>query len=399
MNLECLARARVEKPKKQRDTDALVPEPLMTITSGGGHDDGEAGEDGDVQIAGPTVKTSRVYPPIPWNFSTDEEMKSLLAFENRGRLTAFGKDLLSLPSMAKDVEFTRDAVQAKMLDQSGNYAQLRQLAAKRDRTEYEALIEDHAEKLKINVDEDNIEDAAPVPIPTTCILPNLPPDATFATQTVYEFPNQFISALVAQLPEDQKLTRDQLLFVAEFSQACDRAWEDQSKPPEKRRTHHSLLLGQGGSGKTHVIQKLVFDVVKFIWPPQTPDEPTLHVVAASNAQAKNISTKDVKARTVHNACCMRVQKLENARMRPGNKQKTLTRLWDKCMVLVIEEVSMVSAPLYNALDFRSMCGRHKTHDVSEYTYLRRGNAFGRIPIVIHLGDFFTTEAYGEHLLN
>ena len=74
-------------------------------------------------------------------------------------------------------------------------------------------------------------------------------------------------------------------------------------------------------------------------------------------------------------------------MRPGNRQKTLTRLWDKCMVLVIEEVSMVSAPLYNALDFRSMYGRYKTHDLSEYTYLKHGNAFGRVPIVIHLGDF------------
>ena len=57
------------------------------------------------------------------------------------------------------------------------------------------------------------------------------------------------------------------------------------------------------------------------------------------------------------------------------------------MVLVIEEISMVSAPMYNMLDFRSMYGRSKTHEVHEHNYAQRGNAFGRIPIVIHLGDF------------
>ena len=48
---------------------------------------------------------------------------------------------------------------------------------------------------------------------------------------------------------------------------------------------------------------------------------------------------------------------------------------------------MVSAPMYNMLDFRSMYGRSKTHEVHEHNYAQRGNAFGKIPIVIHLGDF------------
>ena len=39
------------------------------------------------------------------------------------------------------------------------------------------------------------------------------------------------------------------------------------------------------------------------------------------------------------------------------------------------------------LDVRSMHGRSKTHDVYETTYKRPGHHFGRIPIVIHLGDF------------
>ena len=44
---------------------------------------------------------------------------------------------------------------------------------------------------------------------------------------------------------------------------------------------------------------------------------------------------------------MRVQKLTNDRMRPGNKQASLTKLWDNVRVLVIEECSMVAALWYN----------------------------------------------------
>ena len=91
--------------------------------------------------------------------------------------------------------------------------------------------------------------------------------------------------------------------------------------------------------------------MEFIWPSPSPNERTLVVTAPSNVQAKNISTAIVKAKTIHNACSMRVQKLVNTRMRPGDKLKTLTRTWDKVMVLVIEEISMVAANLYNMLDF------------------------------------------------
>ena len=56
-------------------------------------------------------------------------------------------------------------------------------------------------------------------------------------------------------------------------------------------------------------------------------------------------------------------------------------------MLVIEEISMVAVGLYNALDFRSMCGRSRTHDVHECNYAQIGNAMGRMPIKIELGDF------------
>ena len=140
---------------------------------------------------------------------------------------------------------------------------------------------------------------------------------------LYAKPSAFIRTLIAELPEKEKLTRRQTLFMVKFVEACDEAWEDEAKMPQDRRIHHMLLLGAGGTGKTHVVQKLIFKAVEYIWPNESPDSPSMLVVASSNAQAKNISTAEWKARTLHNASCMRVQKMINPKMRPGDKTATL----------------------------------------------------------------------------
>ena len=135
-----------------------------------------------------------------------------------------------------------------------------------------------------------------------------PPKAASFADSVYEKPSAYIRDLVAGLPEDQKLTRDQTLFVVAFAKACDEAWDDDvtQKPWGERKVAHFLLLGQGGSGKTHVVQKIVFKAVAYIWPPPARDRSTLMCVAFSNAQAKNISTAEWRARTLHNTAVMRV---------------------------------------------------------------------------------------------
>ena len=197
------------------------------------------------------------------------------------------------------------------------YAKLTQV----DEAEHIDLLELQANRLETNHDEaeadvENAGDSAGAPCPKP------PEPATFAQQNVYRTPSAYIASLTAALPAEERLTRDQTLFMARFAQCCDAAWEDEGKPPSERRVWHLLLLGQGGSGKTHVVQKLVFEAVRFIWPPLSNAEPTLMVVASSNAQAKNISTVETKARTLHNASAMRVHKLSNDRLRPGKMQAT-----------------------------------------------------------------------------
>ena len=118
-------------------------------------------------------------------------------------------------------------------------------------------------------------------------------------------------------------------------------------------------------------------------------------VAAKNAQAKNISTEQVQAKTVHGAACMRVQSLVNSNMAAGTQEKKLQTYWNSIRVLIVEEISMVSALLYNMLDFRAMLGRRVAFRVDPHTYTKTGCAFGRVPIVLHLGDFLQLRPTGQ----
>ena len=163
--------------------------------------------------------------------------------------------------------------------------------------------------------------------------------------------------------------------------------------PCKRGVYHMLLLGQGGSGKTYVA-KLIFPVVLFIWPPEDGLD-TLRAVAAKTSQAKNTSTAAVTATTLHSAACTRVQKLANPKTSAGAKESKLIRNWESCRARIMEEISTISALLFNMLDHRSMLGHRRSHHLSPDEYHKTGNAFGRIPIALHLGDFLELHPTGQ----
>ena len=64
--------------------------------------------------------------------------------------------------------------------------------------------------------------------------------------------------------------------------------------------------------------------------------------------------------------------------------------------MILEEVSMIGPDLYNLLLFRSFHGRRMRWNVNESDYDKAQGAFGRMPIVIHLGDFLQKKPIGGH---
>ena len=129
-------------------------------------------------------------------------------------------------------------------------------------------------------------------------------------------------------------------------------------------------------------------VIDFLFPPEEPGDSSSLIVCSSWAQAENISTPTHKAVSCHNAAMMRVQSLRNCCMLPGPKTAALERRWGAKWLLVVEEISMISPAYYNMLLYRSYHGRKARWEVTEERlYDKFEGAFGRMPIVIHLGDF------------
>lgn len=93
---------------------------------------------------------------------------------------------------------------------------------------------------------------------------------------------------------------------------------------------------------------------------------------------------------------MRVQSLSNSQMAAGKKEKALERMWKNIRVLIIEEISMVAAMLYNMLD-TVLCWAAEL--LSRWIHrLTPKLAFGRVPIVLHLGDFFSVTTHGADVI-
>ena len=56
---------------------------------------------------------------------------------------------------------------------------------------------------------------------------------------------------------------------------------------------------------------------------------------------------------------------------------------------------MVAPPMYNMLLYRSFHGRREHWQVAEAEYDKISGAFGRMPLVIHLGDFLQLKPTGS----
>ena len=260
-------------------------------------------------------------------------------------------------------------------------------------------------------DQENDIDAPPDPDEPAAKQDEPDAKARFATSESWRRPSDYVAYMAKRFEEDwtnprsgkkepRSLKRDQVLFVAQFAHICNTVWDEDRRVEEgeleinKITCFDILLMGQGGSGKTAVVQDIVLATLDFLFGCET----TL-IVCAKWSQAENISTDTNKAVTCHRAASVGIQSYRNANILPGDKKQALQRRWENLRCLVLEEVSMIGPDLYNLLLFRSFHGRRARWNVKESEYDKLQGAFGRMPIVIHLGDFLQKKPIGGHSIS
>ena len=138
-----------------------------------------------------------------------------------------------------------------------------------------------------------------------------------------------------------------------------------------------MLLGQGGCGKTFIVQQYIARVVAYTF---GVDE-AIRMIAFSNPQATNLSSDRFPAYTVHRASQMRVQNLINSEMHPGSKLADLQQFWNLARVVVAEEITMWPASVFNMGLLRSAWARLEQCALDLDEYRMRGQLWGRMPIV------------------
>ena len=137
-----------------------------------------------------------------------------------------------------------------------------------------------------------------------------------------------------------------------------------------------LLHGPGGTGKTEVVAILQALMLRFF------GADSCVAVASSNSAARVIGGD-----TVHSSLRLSGQ----SSMRLGKLCEHVTDdlkdFWTPVEALIVEEVSLMSPDLLGALSFRTSLARQAKHNCDPNLYQHPEHMFGKIPIVVYLGDF------------
>ena len=158
--------------------------------------------------------------------------------------------------------------------------------------------------------------------------------------------------------------------------------EHDGVPWESRTFKKYRLFSEGGCGKTWLVHTFIVPAAVYAF--NSTD--AIRLVAFTNAQSANLSSKDVAARTLHTSCGMSVQKLSNSLLAPGKKLKALIAYWQPVRVLVMDEITLCPAEAYNMGLLRTAFARQEQCDLNIGDYSTRGNYWGRIQLVLELGD-------------
>ena len=355
-NYDCIAAANSMKPKRHIDEDRAVEEAPLYV-EGEEHDLG-----GDRQTEGAEARAWLGFGSLGQNTHIGHrlagaDLEEVLNFETRERNTKFYKELKKLPLMRDgklplpledDAVRERTKLQREVLqpcDGGKERGQGRRLELTGELREVAEAFRKHFKQKdgKAIPEEDSELD---VPEPDAIVdaaRPSTDLPAFFAPDDRWRRPSDFVCFMARQFeagltgkkrppgadPILKELTEDQVFVLVMFAYACNCVWEDEQNdvPMNRRRCFDMLIMGQGGSGKTAIVQEIVLPVIDFLFPPDAESNPpeTSLVVCASWAQADNISIDKHKAVSCHSAGMVRVESMRNADMAAGEKLSALER--------------------------------------------------------------------------
>ena len=97
------AKAHLEKRPRQYQTDAAVYQAYVKTVTGGNLEDGDD-EAPEAQATEAPKNVTTFFEPLPWDITSAADMRKVLDFGHRTRLTSFAKELLDLPCMQARVQ-------------------------------------------------------------------------------------------------------------------------------------------------------------------------------------------------------------------------------------------------------------------------------------------------------
>ena len=266
-------------------------------------------------------------------------MNEILAYDTAERRQAFVKELediafmqdreLPPPKEHLKVAKRKERLSERLLAPFQGLAHLDDLlgdVVARQRSSFGA---DGSKASLVNEMEDDA-DAPPDPKEPVAKQDERDAKARFAPSDSWRRPSDYVAYMAKRFEEEwvnpssgkkeaRQLKRDQVLFVAYFAHVCNTVWDEDRRVEEgelevnKITCFDILLMGQGGSGKTAVVQEIVLPTLDFLF----GCEATL-IVCAKWSQAENISTDNHKAMTCHKAASVGIGSLRNANLLPGD---------------------------------------------------------------------------------
>ena len=206
-----------------------------------------------------------------------------------------------------------------------------------------------------------------------------------------------VTELLDQRAKDGKrMGTDQLAFLARFVDHF-RLVLRQTLLREKVSQRVFLLLGQGGTGKSEVLGvardlvRAYKDVLAARRPGGTYIEacPVDMFMASTNAAASRIDGDTIHSRLhVGGRSNLNAQALTQREV----KQDFITE-WTDVHLLVVDGISMLSPCLLGSASYLLSRARQTTWGADPSLSTEKGEAFGRIPIVILSGDFLQLPAF------